>query len=219
MTDSESAGAPQVLQAFLANYEQQLGVPEGFIGGLLNEPDDWSFVLKLHGLLEGAVNKKLLELLGRPALEKPFRYVSMRTLISMADSLEAISKSTNSFLLALGELRNALVHTVAHVGFKIEGWATDTANASAKNRLLGPNATAGFAVAPPFNPYRFVMWGYALTAMAELQGATVTQAQGVSALIDAEVERRGQLKARAQLDALMKLLAEGSQSSDLGMTP
>jgi hypothetical protein len=210
MTDSNHGG----LQEFTTDYEQQLGLPDGFIIDLLVERDDWSFVIKLHGLLEGAVTKKLLELLGRPALAKPFRYVNMRTMIAMAESVEAISTRTETFLLALGQLRNACVHTVANVGLDLDRWAADATNANVKNPLIGPDGAAGFAVAPPFNPYRFVLWGQALTAMAELHGATVAQSEVLSGLIDAEIELRGQRNAAAVRAAVMRRLSEGSESSD-----
>ena len=112
-------GLPEKLLRFVTQYEGQLGVPAGFILGLLVEADDWSFVLKLHGVLEGALNKKLLELIGRPALEQPFRRLQMRTMISFAEALEAMSGKSVSFLEGLGELRNQLVHDVSNVAFDL----------------------------------------------------------------------------------------------------
>jgi hypothetical protein len=198
----------------MIGYEDTLGVPQEFIRRLLFEPDDWSFVLKLHALLEGALNRKLLELIGKPALEKPFRRIQMRTMIAFAESLAAISKRAALFLEGLGELRNRLVHDVSSVTFELDQWASDGSTTSVRSKLIGPDARKGLAMAGPINPYRFVLWGQALAAMEELQSATVANRQRFSATIDADVERRGRVESAAMRTALSKLLAERAESTD-----
>jgi hypothetical protein len=217
--DANTGDLPRPVLAFLTRYESELRVPNGFVVRLLAESNDWSFVLKLHGLLEGAVSKKLLELLGRPALAKPLGKVQMRTLIAFAHSLDAISSRSVTFLEGLGELRNRLVHDIVNVGFELDRWATDSAGASVRGKLLGPDGEKGLALAAPFNPYRFVLWGQALAVMAELQAATVAHAQGFLALIEAEVERRGKLEAEATREALLRLMADSAESPDATGNP
>ncbi len=213
MSPEPGQGLPDTVAKFIADYEKQLSLPNDFVVRLLVEPDDWSFILKLHGVLEDAVSKKLLQLLGKPSLAKPFRRVPMRTLIGFAEKLEAISKRSVTFLEGLGELRNRLVHDVSNVGFVLDQWATDTASAAVKSKLLGADAERAFAIAPPFNPYRFALWGYALAVLAELQVATLVQAQGFLDFIDAEVKRWGPLQAEATREALLQLMSE-SEASD-----
>ena len=51
----------------LAELEQRIGVQSGFFESLLQE-DDWSFVIKLHALLEAACTQLLLFHFKEPAL-------------------------------------------------------------------------------------------------------------------------------------------------------
>ena len=89
-TDSPNQANPAnerlspLVDQFLTQYELELGIPRGFMVRLLTEPDDWSFVIKLHGLLEAAMAAKVLEILRRPELAMPIRRLQMRTLTSNA---------------------------------------------------------------------------------------------------------------------------------------
>ena len=55
-TDYEDS---RVSDAGIAELEQRIGVAPGFFDGLVQE-DDWSFVIKLHALLEAACTHFLL---------------------------------------------------------------------------------------------------------------------------------------------------------------
>jgi len=55
----------------LATIEEDLGLPTGFCVRLQNE-DDWSFVVKLHALLESAASDFLAKAFGRQELADIF---------------------------------------------------------------------------------------------------------------------------------------------------
>lgn len=209
MKNSTILGRVITIDSLIRGYETQLGIPDHFIVRLLREPDDWSFVIKLHGLLEGGLARKLLELFEKPGLEKPFRKIQMRTLIGLADGLGALTKRSITFLEALSELRNKLVHDVANVTFRLQAWATEADNKP--TRLFGPQAEQEIAAATQFDPYRFALWAEMLVVLAQLQNATDVQVTNFQAMIDAEVKKRAELENDAVRDALLKLLASGEE--------
>jgi hypothetical protein len=55
----------------IGRLESDCGLPEGFCVNLLQE-DDWSFVIKMHSLLETAVSQLLTNALGRNELADIF---------------------------------------------------------------------------------------------------------------------------------------------------
>lgn len=57
------------LDSFLTPLESELGLPKAFFRGLLDE-NDWSFVIKLHSLIESAATRLLVVALGKPELEE-----------------------------------------------------------------------------------------------------------------------------------------------------
>jgi hypothetical protein len=54
--------------AFLTDLESELGIASAFFNSLLDE-DDWSFVIKLHSLIEAAATHLLVVTLDKPELE------------------------------------------------------------------------------------------------------------------------------------------------------
>ena len=126
MTDAEPSPFKLLpLPGFLrlvARMETALALPNGFSRGLLDE-DDWSFVVKLHALLEASITMLLVERLGGPStLREPEKHVeslATRTKINLAYSLGLFDADARLFLNKLSELRNGLVHRVANVGVSL----------------------------------------------------------------------------------------------------
>jgi hypothetical protein len=104
----------------IAAFENELGLPNGFYDRLLKE-DDWSFVIKLHALLESSVNHVLARRLGEAALEGVFALVELANKrsgkLAFARVLDALSASERRYISELSELRNTLVHNVSNVSF------------------------------------------------------------------------------------------------------
>ena len=93
-------------------FEPELGVPAGFFERLYNE-DDWSFVIKLHALIEAAATKVLVECLNKPELRD---YVARAPLsgaengkLPMMKALGIGDSQFRGFIRKLSELRNQLL--------------------------------------------------------------------------------------------------------------
>ena len=54
----------------IQNIERGLELPDGFLIRLLNERDDWSFIIKTHALVESAVNHALIAKLRKREVSK-----------------------------------------------------------------------------------------------------------------------------------------------------
>jgi hypothetical protein len=98
--------------------ETALGLPPGFSRALLEE-DDWSFIIKLHAVLEAAVTIALIEHLGGTStLREPDKSVarlSMRSKIALSLSLGVFEDAQRVFLTNLSELRNSFVHRLENI--------------------------------------------------------------------------------------------------------
>ena len=54
----------------IVSLSQSIGLAPEFLYDLVDEEDDWSFVVKLHALLELTVNELILVKLAEPGLAK-----------------------------------------------------------------------------------------------------------------------------------------------------
>lgn len=105
----------------IPDFELMLGLPTGFYDDLLKE-DDWSFVIKLSSLFEGACTHALNARLDKPELLDALSNLEMANYRSgkliMLKQLGAISKEQYTVLSELATLRNQLVHRIANVTFQ-----------------------------------------------------------------------------------------------------
>ena len=103
--------------------EKQLGLPTGFFVRLHDE-DDWSFVIKLHALMEAAVTYLLAEHFGDQRLGKFFDRLEMSNprvgKLALLNELDLLPSEARTFLQKLSELRNNRVHDIREVGFDLE---------------------------------------------------------------------------------------------------
>lgn len=113
--------------ADVAQFEKQLGLPEGFYDRLLKE-DDWSFVIKLNALFEAATTHILVVRLQAPELEEALAHLdfahSKYGKVVLLRKLEAITKEQAALLRMIAELRNDLVHDVSSVGFSFSAYVS-----------------------------------------------------------------------------------------------
>lgn len=101
-------------------FEKQLGLPKGFYERLLRE-DDWSFVIKLSALFEGACTHVLTTRLHAPKLVDAFAHLDLLNSkvgkVALLRELDAVSPEQASIIRHVGELRNMLAHNVRNVSF------------------------------------------------------------------------------------------------------
>ena len=82
----------------LAEYfATEMGMPETFLGDLKSE-DDWSFVIKLHALMEAALVHTLVEGTGLTAASESFSRLAMWQKTMLAEELGLIVDDEPQFL-------------------------------------------------------------------------------------------------------------------------
>lgn len=106
-------------------FEKRLGLPFGFYDNLLKE-DDWSFVIKLNALFEGACTHALVSRLNAPEIEGALSQLefadSVKGKVKLLNSLGCITSEQATILRGLAELRNSLVHNVSKIAFSFDSY-------------------------------------------------------------------------------------------------
>jgi hypothetical protein len=115
----------------LTSLERDLGLPEGFCLKLKVE-DDWSFVIKLHALIECAVAEQLTRTFERKELADVFSRFELSNTktgkLALIKALNLLPLGHVQFIRNLSELRNALAHKVQNVNLSlVEYFRTKTA--------------------------------------------------------------------------------------------
>src|SRR6266852_4096201 len=95
----------------LRNLEHDLGIPPGFCLKL-RQDDDWSFVIKLHALIECAAAEQLTRTLRRKELADTFSRLALSNLktgkLALIKALNLLPSAHIQFIRNFSELRNAL---------------------------------------------------------------------------------------------------------------
>ena len=111
--------------------ETELGVKPGFFLGLLEEGDDWSFVIKIYALVEAALSRALADASGQPQSLKLFTRLSLASTyvgkIAFAEAFEVLDGDELKGIRKLSELRNKLAHDVSNADFTFAAWVEDLA--------------------------------------------------------------------------------------------
>jgi hypothetical protein len=107
----------------IRQFEEQVGLPENLFLYLPNE-DDWSFVIKLHALFEGAATHVLSIRIGGGCLEEELSHLDFAHprfgKTRLLRRLGVINAPQAKFLQLLSETRNRLVHSVQNVAFSFD---------------------------------------------------------------------------------------------------
>jgi len=118
----------------ILNLQTRIGIPQDFFIKLLNE-DDWSFIIKLHALIEAACTHLILFHLKEPELSKIISRLELsnQTIgkLALLKALDLIGKNNRRYIISLSELRNSLVHDVRNSTFDLR----DKINNFSKNEL------------------------------------------------------------------------------------
>src|SRR6267378_2700907 len=102
--------------------EERFGLRPTTISGLLDESSDWARVVKVHAVIEAALNVRLISRfpeLRRIVTELPLddgRYGKLKLL----NEVRWISESELRFVRAIKDLRNKLVHDVTYLDFSLD---------------------------------------------------------------------------------------------------
>jgi len=121
---------------YLHDLEKSLSLTKGFYY-MLKDEDDWSFVVKLHALLESAVSRLLTET-ARLSFSQMESTTNAELLADIFARIELSNKRTGkvalakafgllldyqrSFIHSLSELRNSFLHDVKNVNANISSY-------------------------------------------------------------------------------------------------
>lgn len=141
----------QTLADLVPLLEEKLGLKSGFFESLdRDDESDWSFIIKVHALIEASISHLLTEHLGRSELNDVFSRLDMSNKttgkVAFVEALKLLEKSERRFISSLSELRNTLVHDVRNVNFDlaehVESMEKEKQDAFLKNfNLLSTDVT------------------------------------------------------------------------------
>jgi len=117
MNESIPAYSPSLIKEF----ESDIGVPDGFFSKIIHE-DDWSFVVKLHGMIEAGLTQLILAHFGDTRLELPISKMNMNGAsgkLAFVRALELLPPHNISFIQKLSEMRNTITHQISNISFSI----------------------------------------------------------------------------------------------------
>jgi hypothetical protein len=113
----------EFLEENVKPLEGRLKVKSGFFADLLEEKNDWSFIIKLHSLVEAAISHYLSVKLNNNKLESVFQRIPLSALnggkIDFLKALDLLNEQ-RGFIVLLSVIRNDYVHVVANVGLRFE---------------------------------------------------------------------------------------------------
>jgi hypothetical protein len=91
--------------------EESIGIPRKLLESLLNEDDDWTFIVKIHGIIETGLNHMLLVSLGHPELRKIISKMDTSSgKLAFIKALKLLPDDARMFVRVLSTVRNAAVH-------------------------------------------------------------------------------------------------------------
>jgi hypothetical protein len=108
---------PSQFEAILL-AELNIGLPPTSFWRLLREPDDWSFILKLHAIFEGVLARVIEKRVADKTVDE---YTSFTRRVQLAFELPCLSGNKGegeryrSFLLDLNSLRNRFAHNASYI--------------------------------------------------------------------------------------------------------
>jgi hypothetical protein len=110
---------------FTAWLTDKVGVSEPFFQGLRDD-DDWTFIIKLHAMVEAGLNHLLTHHFDNKRLAATFAHLETsdkRTgKIAFVQACDLLPEPSVRFIRALSEVRNLLVHDVRNFGFDLSAY-------------------------------------------------------------------------------------------------
>jgi len=104
--------------------EKAVGVKPGFFIALLKEEGDWSFVIKLHALIEAAVTHLLVVKSGAEKLETVYAQLELsdnrKGKLAFVRELGLLDSMYRRLIVTLSEIRNRFVHDIKNVNITLE---------------------------------------------------------------------------------------------------
>ncbi|TXL62465.1 hypothetical protein [Zeimonas arvi] len=106
------------MRELLGELEGRLGVREGFLSDLREDPNDWSFLVRVQVFVESALGHMVLAELGRPELAKfvgALHLGGQNGLGELAFALNLLTAEERAFVKELSGLRNRFAHRIENI--------------------------------------------------------------------------------------------------------
>lgn len=134
MEDDKVRVSGQLIDSGIERLQTRIGLEKDFFKNLL-EDDDWSFVIKLHALIEAVCSGLLTFHFNEPKLGRIFSRIELsdktKGKIQFLKETGLIDEFDRKYIAALSELRNRFVHDVKNCGIKLN----DVVNSYDKNQM------------------------------------------------------------------------------------
>jgi hypothetical protein len=132
---------------FLAKMEEVLGLPWTSVMAIRDEAD-WSFTIKIHAILETALNYALVKQLQNDRLAKLISYLPTNSnpndtkagKLGFIRVYEILPDNDCKFIASLSEARNRMAHESKNLGWTIEDWLKTFENDTTRNRFFASAA-------------------------------------------------------------------------------
>lgn len=99
--------------------ENELNLPIDFLEQL-TITDDWSFIIKLHSLMEAAITYLLVHHFNDDRLKKVFDKLDFNQNCRFVSELNLLPKECRNFLAKLSSMRNIAAHDITNVTFNLK---------------------------------------------------------------------------------------------------
>jgi hypothetical protein len=165
--------------------EEKVGLQSGFLVKLYEE-DDWSFIIKLHALMEAACTHLIVAHLEKPELADIISRLELsgKTLgkTVILKRLNLLGEYNRRFISALSELRNKLVHDIRFSNFTLLKYVQSLDPKSIKNfaESFAPQALLDREVAKLSQAIQQSR----INAGQSVEGLHIRESQGLSELIE-----------------------------------
>jgi hypothetical protein len=186
---------PDGIFPVLARLETRLGLPAQFCETFRAE-DDWSFIIKLHALLEAALTGALVSKLGHAELERVLSNLPTSSAeigkVEFALALGLIRSDERRCIKCLSRLRNDVAHSIRNVSFDLKRYV-DALDPDKKKEFVRDVAEWGgvtrsavltrFVLEEP----KTVLWhsGLILSAVLFMQGeSSELERQNIALVLD-----------------------------------
>lgn len=114
------------LQA-VAELEKSLNLPKDFFL-LLRDDDDWSFIIKMHALIESSLNRLIEAIFNDFSFDDYFLTLALsggrHSKLKLLQKLDKIEPEECKFIEGLSSIRNRLVHNITHIKFNLQTYVT-----------------------------------------------------------------------------------------------
>lgn len=175
---------------------ESLGVSPEFFERLQSD-DDWAFIIKLHALLEAALNHLLTKHFGDDRLLGVISNLDntdgKRGKMAFVSALNLIPKEYRLFIRQLSEIRNAIVHDVKNLGFDLKNHVENFASDQKKNwkNSILPRFKGPFTGIVKKTGQKVFITPEDFLEMFPRQAVQATMANIISIIINADLVRSG----------------------------